>query len=131
VYNNTMIGDVTNKNFWGIQLPNPTAGYAKNMSFKNNIVANTDAGWIVQANVPVAIDNLNISYNNLYGNMGNNAPVWNGRVATNYTLTNNLNVVPSFGTNYYLLSGSPLIDAGINVGLVFKGTQPDIGYFEF
>jgi hypothetical protein len=131
VYNNTMIGEATNKNYWGIQLPKPTAGYAKNMSFKNNIVANTDGGWIVQANVPVGIDNLNISYNNPYGNNGNNAPVWNGRIPTNYTLSNNLNVVPSFGTNYSLLSGSPLIDAGTNVGLPFKGVRPDIGYFEF
>jgi polygalacturonase len=131
VYNNTMIGDASNKNYWGIQLPNITGGYARNMGFKNNIVANTDAGWIVQANVPVAVDNLNISYNNLYGNAANNAAVWNGSVATNYTLSNNLNTVPSFGSSYYLLSGSPLIDAGVNVGLPFKGVTPDIGYFEF
>jgi hypothetical protein len=131
VYNNTMIGEPNNKNFWGIQLPNPVAGYARNISFKNNIVANTDAGWIVQANVPVRIDNLNISYNNCFGNMGNNAPVWNGTVATNYTLSNNLNVVPTFATYFYLSSGSPLIDAGVNVGIPFKGTKPDIGYFEF
>ena len=101
------------------------------MSFKNNIVANTDAGWIVAPNAPVVIDNLNISYNNLYGNMGNNAPVWNGSVATNYTLSNNSTTVPTFSTSFSLPQGSPLIDAGVNVGIPFKGTKPDIGYFEF
>ncbi len=33
---------------------------------------------------------------------------------------------------YYTLSpGSPLIDAGTNVGLPFQGSAPDIGAFEF
>ena len=37
---------------------------------------------------------------------------------------------PLLGSILELLAGSPAIDAGINVGLPFNGTAPDIGAFE-
>jgi len=47
---------------------------------------------------------------------------------------NSLSVDPLFAnassTNYLLSPGSQLIDAGINVGLPFNGTAPDIGAYE-
>lgn len=131
VYNNTMIGDATYKNYWGIDLPKPSAGFAKNINIKNNIIANTISAAITHAASPVNIDYLNISYNNLYGNGNNNNPFWSGIAPTNYTYSNSLKLIPSFTAAYFLTAGSPLIDAGINVGLPFNGVKPDIGYAEF
>ncbi|MDG5468422.1 hypothetical protein P9J64_08840 [Deltaproteobacteria bacterium IMCC39524] len=33
--------------------------------------------------------------------------------------------------DYHLQSGSPLIDAGIDIGLAYSGSAPDVGAFEF
>ena len=33
--------------------------------------------------------------------------------------------------DYYPQEGSPVIDAGVDVGLPYNGTAPDIGAFEF
>jgi hypothetical protein len=38
---------------------------------------------------------------------------------------------PLLTSDYHLQSGSPGIDAGINVGLPFNGTAPDIGCYEY
>ncbi len=131
VYNNTMIGDAGYKNYWGIDLPKPGGGYARNINIKNNIIANTISGGITQGSGAVTIDLLNISNNDLYNNGNSNTPFWSGATPTNYTFANNLQTVPVFTGSYYLTSGSALIDAGINVGLPFKGSKPDIGYAEF
>jgi hypothetical protein len=41
-----------------------------------------------------------------------------------------MNVDPDFDTDYTLLPTSPVIDAGIDVGLPYNGDAPDMGAFE-
>jgi len=51
-------------------------------------------------------------------------------------LSNTLEVDPLYvamlphGLDYHLREGSPLIDAGVNVGLPFNGAAPDLGAYE-
>ncbi len=132
IYNNTMLCSAATPPFWGIKLPNSTSASLKNISIKNNIIANAYAGAIVQQGGSVAIDSLNISYNDIYGNGSGNTPVFESPAPapTHYTYSSNLNTIPTFGANYTLTAGSPLIDAGVYVGLPYAGTAPDRGYAE-
>ncbi|MBW2528111.1 MAG: right-handed parallel beta-helix repeat-containing protein [Deltaproteobacteria bacterium] len=41
-----------------------------------------------------------------------------------------VNANPSLDGNYLLTAGSPMIDAGTDVGLPFSGTAPDLGFHE-
>lgn len=66
--------------------------------------------------------------NNFYGN----GTFSTGNVS--FSLTESLNVDPLFESppdDYRLKSGSPLIDAGVDVGLPFYGAAPDIGAYEW
>jgi hypothetical protein len=132
VYNNTMVGDAVIKNYFGIELPKPSAGYVKNINIKNNIITNTLSSCIVQANVPVVINNLGVTYNDFYNTGNNNNPLWNGSIPTNYTYSNTLHSNPMFvaPADFHLQAASPAVDAGIFVGLAYAGIAPDGGYAE-
>lgn len=132
VYNNTFYADSTARPNYGIELGNLEVGYEKNMNFKNNIIANCASAYIT-SNSTLSIDSLNISYNDIYQNNGN-ATLFAGAQPTHYTNTNNIHLYPQFVTfksDYHLKSNSPCIDAGIDVGLPFFNTAPDIGYVEY
>jgi hypothetical protein len=103
-----------------------------NINIKNNILAHTWAGAIVQGGNPgVVMDSVNISNNNIYDILSGNDPVWTGTAPTNYTYANNIHQEPLFiFPSYHLQAGSAGINAGVNVGLPFQGSAPDIGYFE-
>ena len=129
IYNNTLQHDPA-KPFWvGINLPMASAGAFSNINIKNNIISGGVSAAIGQGG-SIGVNNLTIQNNNLYNNGNNNMPLLN-IAATGYVFSNSLNVVPTFGTNYTLPAGSPLINAGVNVGLAFNGTAPDIGYAEY
>ncbi len=133
IYNNTLLEDPAHPTFWGIKLPNTTSGTLKNIRIKNNIIANAMSAPIVQQGGSVAIDSLNISNNNIYGNGNSNNPLFESPAPapTRYTFLNNLKLTPAYAANYTLSAGSPLIDAGIDVGLTFTGNAPDMGYAEY
>jgi Secretion system C-terminal sorting domain len=134
VLNNTFIGVATNKPGAGINLGDMNNGYLKNVAIRNNHFENVIVSC-VKTGGSVVPDNFNFSYNNVincdqYGT-NNNLPI-HTVVPTNYTLTNNIHVNPLFisGNTYSLQASSPLIDAGIDAGLAYNGTAPDIGYSE-
>ncbi len=133
VYNNTMIMSPSNQTWWGIQLPSIDSGSISNVNIKNNIINGAMGAPITQYS-SVGITNLNISNNDMYGNGNDNAPLLaNAPAPVNYTYANNLiNINPAFAntSTYSLSASSPLIDSGINVGLPFSGSAPDIGYLE-
>lgn len=135
IYNNTMIWKSGFSSPWGIGIPFSAAGGTiKNWNIKNNIFANCSNAAVVHCGTcgTVRPDSFNISNNNFYGNGSNNAPAWlGGPPPTNYTYLNNLTITPTYLAEYRLPAGSPLIDAGQNVGLPFVGAAPDIGYDEF
>ncbi|GAB2812392.1 right-handed parallel beta-helix repeat-containing protein [Ferruginibacter profundus] len=130
VFNNTLVASATDAPWWGINLGGLNTGFAKNINIKNNIIGNIKSGWLVQGGT-VGMDLVSIQNNDIYNSGNGNTPKYNGLLPTNYSYTGNLNLLPVFGTNYALTSGSPLIDAGVNVGLPFLGTRPDMGYKEF
>lgn len=118
IYNNTFLETVSTPTFWGIRLPSGiTSGYAKNIDIRNNIMNGTLSGAIVIQGGSVALDSLNISYNNFYNN-GVDSLVLDGSPAspTHYTSTNLFHVNPYFGVDYKLVVGSTLVNAGQDVG---------------
>jgi hypothetical protein len=132
IYNNTFLADPLNRPWWGIELGDTTLGVMNNINIKNNIMAHTWAGAIVQGGIPGVVMNLvNISNNNIYDILSGNDPVWTGTPPTNYTYANNIHQEPLFiFPSYQLQPGSAGINAGVNVGLPYQGSAPDIGYFE-
>lgn len=131
IYNNTveMTGTAT-VNF--IELNN--GGVGENINVKNNLIINSNTSYAWYANKLISLANgssvksLAVTNNLLY-----NLPI--GTVSGTYT--NNQTADPKItksGTRpspYYVpLSGSPLINAGVNVGYTFAGTTPTIGAHE-
>jgi hypothetical protein len=134
IYNNTFLADPQNRPWWGIELGGSTAGTITNVAIKNNILAHTHAGAIVQgAPGGVVMDAVTISNNDIFDILDSTDPVWTGTPPTGYTYENNLHVDPAFvsSSDDHLSPGSPAIDAGADVGRAFKGAAPDIGYAEF
>ena len=76
---------------------------------------------------------LTSNYSNFYNITNDKAPGDRGQLPW-LNMQNTMAVDPLFVNaamaDYHLRSGSPLIDAGINVGLPFIDTAPDIGAYE-
>jgi len=101
---------------------------------RNNVISN-NKGW------GVWIENLSarpadvagagtINYNDVY----NNAAGTIRNVLTAVMVDNNIFVDPLFVDppyDYRLQASSPAIDAGMDVGLPYEGSAPDMGAFEF
>lgn len=127
IYNNTLEYD-RSKPFWiAIVLPSASAGNFSNISIRNNIISGANGAAVGQTGGS-SISSLAIQNNDVY----NGTTVASiATVGSGYVISNNLAAVPAFGANYTLVSGSPLINAGSNVGLPYNGSAPDIGYAEF
>lgn len=103
---------------------------------RNNITMNTRYG-IATSGIGNTIQNTVISYNNFYGVNGILVE-WGGS-STNTTISRNLQVNPqlqltgSRPSPYYRLSSqsSPMVNAGIYVGLPYSGSAPDISAYEY
>ena len=131
VYNNNMLVYPTAPYYFGIQLPAIGAGYIKHFFINNNIIQNAQSYGIYQANATIVIDSSNISYNSLFGNGNSNTIAYLGSAPIHSTTTGNFTFDPQLTSSLYTLSvGSPAIDAGINVGLPYSGSAPDIGWGE-
>ena len=115
----------------------------------------TGAGWSSRPNVNTIIANNIIANNGGYGisnsNQGSPQPEPQGTLimnnllfnnafgsfyetGTNTTNTNNIQSDPKFvnasDNDFRLTSGSPAIAAGLDIGLPFNGSAPDIGACE-
>ncbi len=107
---------------------------AKNVNIRNNIFQGFTESTIL-ITPSSRITTSNITHNVLYGNLYNTPfTTWQGTATlpAGNVMNNNTNVNPLFtaGNNFTLLPTSPLIDAGINVGLPYSGIAPDRGYKE-
>jgi len=160
IYNNVITGgrDVPeHDNDGAIQV----SGETRNMEIKNNLIFGNDPGILaLYASFRTGSRDNEIENNIFLVPSGNgvrwwgeyydfqhlvsptgcpNAGYWQCDKATGNTgiVRNNIVANPQIGSNYHLLSGSPAIDAGINVGLSedFDGTSisglPDIGAQEY
>lgn len=131
MYNNTVeFAGTKTMNVVGLH-----GGSSNNVDVRNNLFINSNTGYSYYPNQLVRLENgalltnLQVRNNNL-----RNLPV--GTVPGSYS--NNTTADPKIlqsgnrADPYYTLqSGSPLIDAGVNVGLPFTGSAPDIGAFEY
>ncbi len=130
-YNNTveLMGTAT------INVIGLHAGSSSNVDLKNNLVINSNTSYAWFPNQLVFLEkNASVSGLSVGSNLLDKLPL--GSVAGSYT--NNLQVsskITQAGARpapYYLPGGgSPLIDAGVNVGFPFQGSAPDIGAHEF
>lgn len=108
----------------------------ENVQIKNNIFYNPTLDYAIHycAIAPKATG-LIISHN-LTNGIRENFQNPNSQPLTGVTyLSNKTNIDPKFADakshDYRLLSTSPAIDSGTNVGLPYKGSAPDIGAYEF
>jgi hypothetical protein len=129
-YNNTveLLGTST------INLIGLYGGESEKIEIKNNLIINSNTGYnhyqnklVCQENSKVA--DLIVSHNLLFNLSQENIP---GTCKNNLSIDPKINKSGTRHTSYYQPKrGSPLIDAGIDVNLPFKGSAPDIGAHEF
>lgn len=132
IFNNTIVAAPGNAPFFAISLnPGGTpGGTLANLAVKNNIVVGFEYTWLSvdQANW---ITGLSVQNNDAFNNKSANAALVTGTPKM-YVNSNNLMADPQFvsGSDFNLKAGSPCINMGLNVGLPFKGSAPDIGWAE-
>ena len=136
IYNNTLVGG--NKPGYGMVhlrqrdgsgASDQTTGEMRNVSVKNNICMNAPdfAGTTTFRNDD-HVSNIIIDHNLFWG-CGTNA--WSDGRDTNTVVADPRFVGGNKPTPYFKLKdGSPAINAGIDVGLPFKGSAPDMGAYE-
>ncbi len=130
IYNNTVEFTGTRTiHFLGLH-----KGQSDNIEVKNNLVINSNTGYSYGANQMVFMENgasvagLNIS-NNFLSNIAIGTTV--GTFANNLTGNPQITKSGARPDPYYLpMSGSPLINSGVNLGFAFLGTAPDMGAHE-
>ena len=130
LYNNTVeFAGTKTMNVVGVY-----GGVSDNVDVKNNLFINNNTAYSYYPNQLVHLENgatvntLTVMNNSFY-----QLPI--GTVAGTYS--NNLTSDPLITLTgvrpdpYYMpKSGSPLIDAGLNVGYAYQGSAPDIGAYE-
>jgi hypothetical protein len=135
IYNNTMVAHATSSfaPFYGVEFDDATT--FNHFNFKNNIINGYQDGALV-TNMSAWLNSF-VQYTDSYNNAWSNAlfTSFGGfNQPTGVTVSNNLiGTNPLFvgGSDYRLQAGSPMINAGVDVGLPYTGSAPDIGYWEF
>jgi len=107
----------------------------RNIKVRNNIISTFPNAAILTPGTPISgsIDTLTLQ-NNLIYNCGNsNNPRWYGITPTNLTNTGTIKENPLFigSTDFELQTGSPAIDAGLNIGYEYLYAGPDMGAYEY
>ena len=145
IYNNTIYTTGNNRN--GISIHNTNT----NCEVKNNIVFVGEYSFALHV-APNSRDGVDIDYN-LFRNISGNLISWNGNYYTmnqfsdyqqasgldSHSITNDPQFINPEEANFQLQPGSPCIDLGTNIGLLYDlrqvsvpwGGNIDLGVFEF
>ncbi len=114
---------------WGI-LIHPVAGSANNVIAKNNIFNGNNGGMMAYTGTTGNI----LQYNDCYAPDSGNCAGGAGTI----TSSNNITGAPQWAGSglrpsayYQPTAGGNLIDAGVNVGLSYSGSAPDLGAYEY
>lgn len=135
-YNNTITAAniPTRSQLVGINIPTRNST-VRNWRLANNIITGFDNAPIFTdgSYATGTIDSLYLQNNNFYQNGNSNDPKWWGVVPTNIISSNNLKLNPLFvsTTDFRLQTLSPMINVGLDVGLPYLNTAPDIGAYEY
>ncbi len=137
IYNNTF--HATGQPYVALNISGlGAADLVNGLKVKNNILQGSSLAAML-TNDRSKFINCQFQYNDFYlnGDDVNLIPTW-ASTGLNFPastiVSNNLATVnPLYvgGGNFTLQAGSPLINAGVNVGLTFNGSAPDIGYAEY
>ena len=134
IYNNTIKGN--GYAITGLWLK--TKGNYENIKIKNNIITGFDSYFgpiYIEKDVAqtMVVKSLVVDKNIFYATGNSNSPKYKNITPTNTFVTNTFKVDPQLvsSTNYALRSSSPAINKGVNVGLSFIGSAPDLGAFEY
>lgn len=108
----------------------------QNIQIQNNIFHDPPLGYVVHYCSSQPIASGVVLTHNLTDGHRSDLQNPNNKPSSGVTSNNNkINTNPGFkdegGWNYTLLSMSPAINAGIKIGLPYKGSAPDIGAYEF
>jgi hypothetical protein len=141
IYNNTM---VTNNLFYqpAVEFSVGSGSTIKGVNIKNNIFSYFKNGGPLKVANSGTFNGLHIENNLSYNTDNYNIlPLLTGNSISNYTYANNIpksnttQVSPRFVNeathDFHLQAGSPAINAGVNVGLPFYGSAPDISTYEY
>lgn len=130
LYNNTI-------EFIGTRTANVVGlygGSSDNLDIKNNLIINSNTGYNYYTNQLIHQEGgATISGLNVTSNLLNNLPLGGliGSILDNLLVDPKITKTGVRPTPYYVpSSGSPLIDGGVDVGLSFNGSKPDIGAYE-
>ncbi len=133
IYNNTIVAKSGDAPFIGLDFTSGENGNSRNINIRNNIVMGFTDSWLRGSSNNTAMSGVVVTHNDAFTNGNNNAPSWPAGIPVNYTYNNNLSVNPLFvsATNFRLQATSPVIDKGIDIGIIYTGNAPDMGYSEF
>jgi len=115
IYNNVMYGNHAD----GLRI---NAHDVDNVTIKNNMFSSNE----IQINVSSSLNHFDVSHN-LYmqpSSIGSGA-------ADDYAVFQDPLFVNVSELDFHLTEASPAIDAGVDVGLLYYGSAPDIGAFEY
>ena len=126
IYNNTIVSKPTQASPDGLDFTSQNNGTVKNVAIRNNIFQGF-SNRSISGNTAASQSNILITHNDAYQTA---TPLWSGG---GVTMNNIISLNPLFvGSGYYTLQAtSPCIDAGVNVGLPYSGSSPDMGYAEY
>ena len=129
VYNNTFLAlPGANAPYFGVNIPGGNS--SNNVKLINNIITNFNY-YAVSCDYGSHLNGLQVRNNTKYNNGSNNAILFDNGNPSNYTNTGNITVNPVLDANHIPVVGSsPCIDAGINVGLPYNGSAPEMGFYE-
>lgn len=125
IYNNTFVAKAGQPALFGLDFTSQPNGNVNGLHIRNNIFQGFAIGSIVNQAAQTQ-SNVVITHNDTWNTA---APTFAG---SGVTMNNNLSLAPNFIslTDFHLQNISALIDKGINVGLPFNGTAPDMGRWE-
>lgn len=110
-------------------------GASNNIDIKNNLIVNSNTGYTWFPNKLIHLENgASVSGLQVGNNLLHKLPIGSiaGQYVSNLLVDPLINKTGARPTPYYQpTAASPAIDKGVNVGLPYLGSAPDIGAYEY
>jgi len=128
IYNNTITSGNPGKLTGGIHIRKN--GEILDIEIKNNIITNCLHAYYINDG-PGSVNNISTHNNILFDN--DNNCMYKSQLISNYSNVDNSVIDPLLVSDkgFILCDNSPAVDKGIDLGLLFGGVAPDIGYAEY